>query len=377
MYKETSIGVIVPAYNEEGLIGSVIETIPRFVDRVYVVDDGSTDGTWEEIDRFADWRTTVPDGGALIGDGRAGSTPVESGGGGTAVVAIRHDTNCGVGAAIKTGYRRAVTDGLDVIAVMNGDGQMDPDHLHRIVDPVVEGVAHYAKGNRLYPRENTGGMSNWRRFGNAILTTLTRMSSGYWTMMDPQNGYTAISSEAIQSIDIESLYDRYGFLNELLVQLSVHGMVIADVSHPAQYGEERSTIRYSTFIPQVSWLLLRSFLWRLRMQYLVYGLHPMVLGYLLGPLFVLGGIVSGGPPGGGGNALSVLTVGVGVLTWLLAVDADVAHNRHRVIGHSHRPMATDRPVDRVEVPGGSAQFVQPGGVNPDEAGGHRPSGIDR
>jgi glycosyltransferase involved in cell wall biosynthesis len=284
-----TIGVVVPAYNESGLVGDVIRSIPEFVDRVYVVDDCSTDGTWDEIRaaaRDVNERTTPPDQGRLHADGGRSALG--------AVVPIRHDRNRGVGAAIKTGYRRAHDEAIDVTAVVSGDGQMDPGILDRIVDPVVEGHADYVKGNRLSRSDYREEMSAWRLFGNVVLTLMTKVVSGYWRISDPQNGYTAISSRALDAIDVEDLYDDYGFANDLLVALNVHGMRVVDVDMKAKYGEEESHIRYSRFVPKLSTLLARRGLWRLKVKYLVTEFHPLVFLYILGSVGIAGGLLYGG-----------------------------------------------------------------------------------
>lgn len=299
MYREHTIGVVVPAYNEEGLVGNVIDTMPDYVDRVYVIDDRSTDGTWDEIKAHAEEanararnRGTVSvDGNLDVINGSNSKSDkqvlAKTDGGlifDPRVVPIQHEHNMGVGGAIKTGYKRALEDGIDIAAVMAGDGQMDPDLLHKFLDPIVENKADYTKGNRLLYKEYRQGMSKWRFFGNAILTFLTKVSSGYWKMMDPQNGYTAISKKTIKNLDMESLYNRYGFVNDLLVQLNVNDVRIADIPTPAYYGDEESHIKYSSFIPKTSWLLLRNFLWRLRLKYLILDFNPLAVFYLLGPI---------------------------------------------------------------------------------------------
>ena len=285
MYDDNRIGLVIPAYNEEGFIGAVIDDVPDFVDRVYVVDDASTDGTWEEI------RHRLPETELETEPGRQrtavadGGIPVER-----RLVPIRHETNRGRGAAVKTGYSRALEAEMDAIAVMDGDDQMDPGILDRFVDPVVSGRADYAKGNRLLSRDHRAGMSRWRLFGNNLLTYLTKISSGYWRMMDPQNGYTVISASMLRSIDVDRLYDGYGFLNDLLVHLNVADARVVDVAMRARYGEEQSGIRYSSFVPRLSGLLLRDFLWRLRTKYLLVDFHPLVGLYLLGFLAAVGGM---------------------------------------------------------------------------------------
>jgi glycosyltransferase involved in cell wall biosynthesis len=247
MYAQSTIGVVVPAYNEADFVDEVIHTVPDFVDRVYVVDDGSTDETWQTVVRAA----------------RSENSDADLDGVDRWVIPIRHQVNRGVGASIKTGYRRALEDGMAIVAVMAGDGQMDPDHLPRLLDPIIRGEADYAKGNRLAGTSDRTTMSRWRLFGNAVLTGLTRVASGYWSLSDPQNGYTAISADALSAIDIDGLYDRYGFCDDLLVRLNLAGMSVEDVAMPAIYGDEESSIQYRTFVPWLSWLLWRRFIWRL------------------------------------------------------------------------------------------------------------------
>ena len=256
MYKGNTIGVVVPAYNEAGFVGEVIDTMPAFVDRVYVVDDASTDGTWAEIRRHAA-RANSGDG-TKSGEREAVTTtgPLPS------VVTVRHETNRGVGGAIKTGYLRAREDDLDVVTVMGGDGQMDPDLVDAVLEPVVDGVADYAKGNRLVGPATSAEMPRFRYVGNRLLSYLTKVASGYWSIGDPQNGYTAISGAALADVPIERMYEYYGYCNHLLVLLSADGYRVADVPMPASYGEEESHIAYHEYIPRVSWMLLRSFLWR-------------------------------------------------------------------------------------------------------------------
>jgi glycosyltransferase involved in cell wall biosynthesis len=242
MYRGRSIGVVVPAYNEELLINKVIQTMPDYVDRIYVIDDCSTDRTFDVAsDYLRDSRLKL----------------------------IHHQNNKGVGAAIATGYRQALKDDINIVAVMAGDHQMDPLQLPRLLDPIVEGTADYCKGDRLSISELTKGMSRWRRSGNVILTRLTRISSGYWTLQDPQNGYTAINKETLTHLDLTKIYPRYGYCNDLLAKLNVLGAKVKDVQIPARYGEEKSKIKYGNYIRKVSLLLLRNFFWRITRKYIL------------------------------------------------------------------------------------------------------------
>lgn len=346
MYREHRIGAVVPVYNEAAFVGDVLDSLPSFVDRAYPVDDCSSDGSWEIIEQRASVtvdlddqpipvETTTgspdrsapeirPDGaGADTQSGRDGSEqpkdgereePTPDGGHATAaeVVPIRHETNQGRGGAVKTGYRAALADGMDIIVVMDGDGQMDPGQLDRLIDPIVTGVADYAKGNRLATAESRDGMSTWRLFGNALLTGLTRVASGYWQMTDPQSGYTAISRETLQWLDIDELYDDYGFLNDILVCLNANDARIVDVPMPAVYGDEKSGIQYHSFVPRLSLLLAAGFIRRLRSTDAAFGVGPVGALYGLATLIgvgtagvVVGTLVTGRP---GVDPLDILAV---------------------------------------------------------------------
>lgn len=340
MYRGATVAVVVPAYNEEGFVGEVIDTIPEFVDRVYAIDDASTDGTWAEIRRHSreanDDRSPEADLPETEHEGTV--VPPDR-----FVVPVRHAENGGRGRCVKDGYRLAREMGFDVTAVMDGDGQMDPGELNRILDPVVTGEADYAKGTRLKDRSHLSGMSRWRLFGNLILSFLTNLSSGYWGMADSQNGYTAVSLEALETLPVENLYDGYGFLNDILTTLNVHGFRIAEVPHPAVYADEESGIRYASFVPSLSALLLVNFLRRLRSQYVTDGLHATVVCYLFGTVAVCVGLV--------GAIGATLTTGValagvvpapvllvaGPVVLLLAVLLDIQHNSDLAYRSDTRP----------------------------------------
>ena len=267
LYCGHRVAVVVPAYNVEPLIGNTLKGIPDFICRVYVVNDCSKDRTQEVIDYYAAHDATI--------------------------VPIRHDVNKGVGAAIVTGYKRALADDMDIVVVMAGDDQMDPAFLPDLLDPIVAKKCDYTMGNRLISPAYRKGMSTWRFIGNTTLTMLTKIASGYWQMMDPQNGYTAISKRALERISLDDVYPRYGYCNDLLVKLNVIGFRVINVPHPARYGKEKSGIMYSTYIFKVSWLLLRDFLWRLKMKYLVLNFHPLVFFYTAGAILSVLGVGGG------------------------------------------------------------------------------------
>ena len=241
MYKGSRVGVVVPAYNEEQHIASVINNMPDFVDKVYVVDDGSTDNTYRTASGSASRSERLS--------------------------VIKHEVNKGVGAAIVTGYKKCLEEDVDIAVVMAGDDQMNAAELPRLLEPLVEGKADYSKGNRMLNRKYLQGMTHWRRFGNWLLQWLTRIAAGNRSLMDPQNGYTAISRKTLKQMNIDAVYPWYGYCNDILVKLSVAGARIYEVAMPARYQGEISKIRYSRYIPRVSMLLLRDFLWRLKVIY--------------------------------------------------------------------------------------------------------------
>ncbi|NLV26896.1 MAG: glycosyltransferase family 2 protein [Methanomicrobiales archaeon] len=267
MFQGRKIGVVIPAYKEELLIVPTLESVPDFVDRIYAVDDASPDKTGRLIDDYS------------AKDKR--------------IVPIHHERNTGVGGAIISGYKRALSDGMDIVSVMAGDNQMDPDFLPELLGPIVEGSVDYSVGNRLINEKFRQGMSKWRFLGNSVLTLLTKIASGYWKLMDPQNGYTAISKRALETISLDEIYPRYGYCNDLLVWLNTFGFRVRNVPHPARYGLERSGIKYSTYIFRLSWLLLNAFIWRMKMKYVILSFHPLVFFYISGVFFTFVSILFG------------------------------------------------------------------------------------
>ena len=265
MYDGKSVAVIVPAYNEEALVASTVAGVPPFVDRIFVVDDASTDRTAEHA-RTADPRVEL----------------------------VSHGRNEGVGAAIVSGYRRAIAEEIAVTCVMAADGQMDAGDLETLVRAVAVGECDYAKANRLTTGQAWDLIPRTRYLGNAVLSFLTKIASGYWHVADSQSGYTAASLETLRLLDLERLYPRYGFPNDMLVHLNVWNRRVRDYPSRPIYGVgERSGIRLRRVIPRIAWLLLKGFFWRLREKYVIRDFHPLVLFYSLGFLLLFAGIALG------------------------------------------------------------------------------------
>ena len=256
MYLKKTIGVVVPAYNEEKLIAETLCAIPSFVDTIIVVDDKSTDATAAMVrDRAkADKRVTL----------------------------LEHEINQGVGGSIVTGYKKAVELRIDITAVMAGDNQMDPRDLKNIVEPVARGVVDYTKGNRLFQGDAWNMIPHYRYLGNSFLSLMTKIASGYWHLADSQSGYTAIALIALKRIDPDSIYKYYGMPNDLLIKLNQHDFSVCDVNIKPVYNVgERSGIRLNKVIPRISWLLFKGFWKRLFFKYVIRDFHPLVFFYTL------------------------------------------------------------------------------------------------
>jgi glycosyltransferase involved in cell wall biosynthesis len=262
------IAVVVPAHNEEELLPVTLASVPDFVDRIIVVDDASRDGT----------------------SGRAHTAAAAD----PRIAVLAHEANGGVGAAILTGYKRALEERIDVTCVMAADNQMDPDDLESIVRPVARGEVDYAKANRLVSGQAWELIPRHRYLGNAVLSLLTKIASGYWHIADSQSGYTALALPMLEQLDLDRIYARYGFPNDMLVHLNVWNARVRDVPSRPVYGVgERSGIRFSRVVPSISLLLLKGFWWRLWQKYVIRDFHPLVFFYVLGILMSIAGFALG------------------------------------------------------------------------------------
>jgi glycosyltransferase involved in cell wall biosynthesis len=265
MYRGLSVAVVVPAHNEELLIGRTVSTMPELVDHIIVVDDASSDGTAEAAKAVGDSRAQV----------------------------IRLLENQGVGGAILSGHEIALTLDADVSVVMAGDAQMDPAFLPALLDPIALGHAQFTKGNRFYGRGSFDGMPRHRVFGNIVLSFLTKASSGYWNLFDPQNGYTAISRQALERLPLRHISRRYEFENDMLINLNILRVPAVDVPIPAVYGEEVSGIHLQSAAPRILGQLFRGFWTRIWWKYVLQSFSAVAL-MLFGGMVLTGiGLVAG------------------------------------------------------------------------------------
>ncbi|PKN83557.1 MAG: glycosyltransferase family 2 protein [Chloroflexi bacterium HGW-Chloroflexi-8] len=269
MYKNKKIAAVIPAYNEEKLISRVITTMPDFVDKMYIVDDASKDSTIEIVNFFAD---QSPD----------------------RICLIHHEKNLGVGGAILSGHQKALSDGMDIMVVLAGDAQMDPNDLPTVIDPIADDVADYAKGNRFISGEAWLNMPRVRFYANAGLSFLNKFASGYWHISDPQCGYTAISSQIFKKMDMNRISRGYHFENSMLIDLNMINARVVDVPIKAVYGiGEKSGINHVFAVISFSAFLFKAFWWRLFQKYVIRDFHPLFFFYIFGILFFFSGAIFG------------------------------------------------------------------------------------
>ncbi|MCP4121699.1 MAG: glycosyltransferase family 2 protein [Bacteroidetes bacterium] len=307
MLQNKTIAVVVPSYNEEKQIARVINSMPDFVDRIIIVNDLSKDATESVVqdiinqgNNHSEIRTpnkfnTEPE---FNGYNRAEivlhekhkqehkfylpSEVVNKDPENERVILINHLKNGGVGAAIATGYKWCKDHEIDCTTVMAGDGQMDPAELEGICKPVVEENIDYVKGNRLIHRSAWLVIPKVRFFGNSILSILTKIASGYWTVSDTQTGYTALSNSALNAIELHKIYKSYGMPNDMLVKLNIAMCSLREVEIKPVYDVgEQSKMKIFKVIPRVSWLLFKSFFKRLWVKYLFRDFHPLFILYNL------------------------------------------------------------------------------------------------
>jgi len=266
MYKNKKISVVIPAYNEEKLVFKAISVVPSFVDKIIVVNDASKDKTLESVNQIMKLNQKI--------------------------LLINHKKNQGVGGAIATGYKWSRDNDIDIAAVMAGDAQMHPDDLPHLLDAIIEKGGDFVKGNRLLTPRARKNIPRFRFFASQVLSLLTKIASGYWHVIDPQCGYTAINRKGLQRIDWDKSYKRYGQPNDLLVRLNVANMKVKDVDIKPIYNiGEKSGINYGKLFFTLSWLLFKGFLWRMKEKYIVRDFHPLIFFYLLGGFFWVATVV--------------------------------------------------------------------------------------
>jgi glycosyltransferase involved in cell wall biosynthesis len=262
MYKDKSVSVIIPCFNEENQIASVVKTIPAFVDKIVVIDDNSKDKTLEILKKLQTSNDKI--------------------------ILIENKKNQGVGGSMASGYKWSRDNNIDLAVRMDGDGQMDPAHLPLLLDPVASGEVDYTKTNRLLSGNAFNKIPFSRYFGNAILSMLTKIASGYWHIADSQSGYTAINKKALRLINWDKMYKKYGQPNDLLVLLNIYNLKVRDIyTEPLYDIGENSKLSIPGIIFTIPFLLFRRFLYRLKEKYIIRDFHPLVFFYASGFLLLL------------------------------------------------------------------------------------------
>ncbi len=270
MYREKSIALVIPAYNEEKLIKPTLEHVPACIDKVYVVDDASKDHM-----------------AAVVRDIAEKDRRVEL---------LRHVDNKGPGQAIITGYLKSSAEGFDITVVVGGDYQMPLDEVSHFLDPLINDEADYTKGNRFLLWTSTREkMPRIRILGNIIITALTKIASGYYKVMDVVDGYTAITKKAIDMVDWSIAWKKYGYPMDFLIRLNAYGLRVKDIPRTAIYlkGERQSQIKSLSYAIKVSPMLIRGFFWRMFYKYLYLDFHPLFFFFMFGLLLLTFGILFG------------------------------------------------------------------------------------
>lgn len=258
MYRNKKISLVIPTYNESKLIKATIESVPYCVDIIYIIDDCSTDNQNEIIRQCKE------------NDPR--------------VNLIKHTVNQGPGGAIITGYKQSSKDGYDITVVVGGDNQMPLDEIRSFLDPIIDNQADYTKGNRflLSQLDDTlAKMPKIKLIGNWLISAISKIASGYYKLMDFVDGYTAISKKAIDLIDWNKAWKKYGYPMDFLIRLNGYSLKVKDIPRTAIYlpDERQSQIKGLNYFLQCSPMLLKGFFWRLRFKYLYRDFHPLFLFY--------------------------------------------------------------------------------------------------
>jgi dolichol-phosphate mannosyltransferase len=256
------VTVVIPSYKVTKNILAVIQSMPGIVSRIYVVDDACPDRSGDYVSEHCqDQRVRV----------------------------LHHTENQGVGAAVMTGYRAAIADGAEVIVKVDGDGQMDPALIPDFIWPILSGEADYTKGNRFYDLEEIRSMPGVRLFGNAVLSFMSKLSTGYWDLFDPTNGYTAIHADVARHLPFSKISKRYFFETDLLFRLNTMRAVVVDVPMSANYGEEVSNLKISKIIGEFLFKHARNFFKRIFYNYYLRDLSLASIELPLGLLLLLFG----------------------------------------------------------------------------------------
>ncbi|MBB1598185.1 glycosyltransferase family 2 protein [Achromobacter sp. UMC46] len=313
--EQYKVAVVIPAYKVVRHILDVIAEIGPEVSGIFVVDDNCPDGSGAYVSEHCrDLRVTV----------------------------LKNDVNRGVGGAVMTGYRQAIDAGYDIMVKVDGDGQMDPRLIPDFVAPIIAGEADYTKGNRFFDLETLRAMPRKRLFGNAVLSFMTKFSSGYWDLFDPTNGYTAIHARVAEHLPFHKISERYFFETDILFRLNLIGAVVMDVPMDARYADEVSNLKISKIVGEFSLKHIRNSLKRIFYNYYLRGFSIASLELPAGVLLLAFGVLYGGsrwisssmsgePTPAGTVMLAALPVLIGIQLILAFVGYDISRVPHKTL----------------------------------------------
>ncbi|MBU3916010.1 glycosyltransferase family 2 protein [bacterium] len=265
MFYGRTVAVIIPAYRVEKWIVKVINGLPAFVDRIIVVDDASPDNVARVVTDLNHPKVKL----------------------------IKHKRNLGVGGAMKSGFREAIEEGIDLIVKMDGDDQMDPVYLGPLLYPLVKKECDYIKGNRFGILSNIKNMPVVRRIGSLVLTLLNKFASGYWHVVDPQNGYIGIRGDVLRRLNLKWIDNSYFFENSMLINLNIVEAKVSDMLMPSRYGDEESSMDIFTIAIKFPLKLVKGFFFRLFFRYFYCDFSPVFVFFVLGMAMMCGGGVWG------------------------------------------------------------------------------------
>ena len=304
MFYEKQISVVIPAYKVRQHIKNVVLTVPDFIDNIIVVDDKCPNGSSDIIKELEK------------------------------VIVINHVDNQGVGGAVISGYKKAIKLNSDIVVKIDGDGQMNPMYMKSLIIPLIENKADYTKGNRFNDFIALKSMPKVRLFGNSFLSFMVKVSSGYWNIMDPTNGYTAITSNAINGLNLNELSKRYFFETDMLINLNIENSVVKDIPIPAKYEDEESSLDIKNVILTFPLKMLKGLCKRIFYKYYIYDFNMASIYLVLGlPMVLFGtsfglyrwifGSIEDIENSSGTVMLAVLPIILGVQFLLQAISIDI------------------------------------------------------
>ena len=319
------VAVVIPCFRVRAHILSVLGAIGPEVARIYVVDDACPEASGDLVEQSCrDARVRV----------------------------LRHAENLGVGGAVMTGYRAAIDGGCDIIVKLDGDGQMDPRLLPAFLQPILDGHADYTKGNRFFNLEAVESMPRARLAGNAILSFMTKFSSGYWQLFDPTNGYTAIHRDVARYLPFDKISRRYFFETDMLFRLNTLRAVVVDVPMEARYGDEISNLKIRRVLPEFLAKHVRNTIKRIFYNYYLRDMSIASIELPLGIVLLVFGVVFGTYHWLGhndGKVASAGTVMLSALPILIGVQSLLAFLNYDIASTPSRPFQRRRaPADAKE-----------------------------